>query len=542
MGTFQRPNRFFLLVIVCLSAVLASCSSGGGGKGGPAPMTGDTRPEPFTLSAPANIDPEKVAFDTAVVSDVVTVTGIDAAAPVSIDNGEYTIDNGEFSDQPGSIRNGQTIRVRVQSPVKAEQSATATLNIGGETATFTVTTDVDNVAPEVTILFPPPASMTEGQTLFVRGTVKDLNGTLAESAVTVNGMEAELALNEAMDEGTWSVTVDLAPGPNSVAVVAEDSAENLNDDASVNTRRVASIEDQSFPDNSNPFLGPLNAVVGMLGGQQVAFVTDDTALAVFAVDLTSGQRVIISDNSAENGEAFEYPWGVAYGVDGFLYVSDSSIPALFKVDPESGVRSTIATADTSNLVNTPRGIFLDEQNNTSRLYVADGDKIYSFAVDGGEPELLSSATQSVPDNLNPIGTAFGLVMLTTQDRLIAIDSGSEKKVINVEPQGGSRSVLVNSGFLAINAIANHPNGEEVLVVDDISNEVSAINVNSGDRRVLSSAAVPNSFNSVSDPWGVATSANLNYALMVDPILRAIIAIDLDTGQRVVLSKSTAPID
>src|SRR5690606_597773 len=115
------------------------------------------------------------------------------------------IGDAEFTSTPGTIHDGQQIRVRVQSPVKAEQTATATLNIGGETASFTVTTGPDTVPPEVSILFPPPASMTEGQTLFLRGTVKDVNGTLQEGAVTVNGVEAELELNETEDEGTWSV-------------------------------------------------------------------------------------------------------------------------------------------------------------------------------------------------------------------------------------------------------------------------------------------------------------------------------------------------
>jgi hypothetical protein len=542
MGTFQRPNRFFLLVIVSLSTVLAACSSGGGGKGGPAPNTGDTRPEPFVLSAPASVDPAKVDFDTAVISEAVTVSGIDTAAPVSIEDGEFAIDSGEFGSEPSTIRNGQKIRVRVQSPVKAEQSATATLNIGGETASFTVTTDVDTVAPQVAILFPPPASMTEGATLFVRGTVKDLNGTLEEGAITVNGVDAEIELNAAGDEGIWHVTVDLEPGPNTLTVVAADIAENANDDKSVSSLRVASIDGQSFPDNLNPFRGPLNADIGILDGQQVAFVTDDTALAIFAVDLTSGQRIVVSDNSEENGDPFEYPWAVAYGADGFLYVSDSSSPALFKVDPESGVRSTIATAAASDLVRSPRGIALDDKNNPSTLYVADGNSIYSLDIDGGEPELLSSAAQSVPDNLNPIDAAFGLVTLSAPDRLIAIDSGSDKKVINVESGDGTRSVLVDTGFSALNAIALHPNGREVLVVDDILSEVSAIDVETKSRRVLSSAVAPDNVNAVSDPWGIATSAELGYALIVDPILRAVMAIDLDTGRRVVLSKSTEPSD
>src|SRR5690606_10228645 len=126
---------------------------------------------------------------------------------------------------------------------------TATLNIGGETSSLTTTTGPDTVSPEVSILFPPPASMTEGQTLLVRGSINDLNGTLAPGAVTVNGVEAELELNEAGDEGTWSVRLDLSPGDNAIRVTAADVAENVSAEESVNSRRVANIAAESFPDN-----------------------------------------------------------------------------------------------------------------------------------------------------------------------------------------------------------------------------------------------------------------------------------------------------
>src|SRR5690606_27202204 len=124
------------------------------------------------------------------------------------------IENGGFTSSASTISNGQSIQVRVQTPIKAEQTATAILTIGGVEASFTVTTGPDTTPPEVSILFPPLASMTEGQTLFVRGTVKDVHGKLEDGAVTVNGVEAELELNETKDEGTWSVTVDLQPGEN----------------------------------------------------------------------------------------------------------------------------------------------------------------------------------------------------------------------------------------------------------------------------------------------------------------------------------------
>lgn len=537
MGTFQRPTRFFLLGIICLSTVLTACSSGGG-KGGPAPRAGDTRPEPFTLSAPASIDPEKVAFDTAVVSDAITVTGIDAAAPVSIEDGEYAIDNGEFTDQPGSIRNGQTIRVRVQSPVKAEQSAVATLNIGGETASFTITTDIDSVAPEVTILFPPPASMTEGQTLIVRGTVKDLNGTLAEGSVTVNGVEAELELNDAMDEGSWSVTMDLEPGPNTVTVVAEDISENLNDDASVNTRRVANIADQSFPDNQNPFFSALKVDVGQLNEKLTIFVTDDSSErpGVVAVDLSTGARTVVADNQGvEEALQFEKPQSVLFDEENQrLYVSDFS-SAIFELDLQNNTRRSIASAGEDSFLYRPKGMVLRDEN---KLFVADSKRIYWINTETSEQTLFSSAIESVPDDLNSFEDGVWSLVFKN-DRIYVAEWNN--KIFSVDPSSGAREVFSDFGFIGGSVVdlvkSDNENELFFLFSGAGSATVYRLNLMSKSNSVLSDSMEPNDVNAIVESWGIASYAGLGYLVLIDRNQKAVMGIDLVTGARVIISKS-----
>jgi hypothetical protein len=534
MAPFQRPNRLFLLVIFCFSTVLAACSSGGG-KGHSSPAPSDSRPDSFVITAPDGVSLENVPFNTPITSAPVTIEGIDTAAPVSITDGEFRINNGTFASTNATVRNGETITVRVQSPVKAGKSATATLNVGGVTASFTVTTGPDTTPPEVTILFPPPASMTEGETLFVRGTVKDVHGTLkAEGAVLVNGMPATLEPNSTGDEASWSVTLPLELGENEIVVTAEDAASNKNEDEGVASRRVESIAGESFPDDVNPFQGPLNATFGELNGQPVAFVTDDTAIAVFAVNLNSGARTLISDNVNQIESPFIYPWAVVYGSDGVLYISDNAAPAIFKVDLESGIRSVIATTGEGSYVNEPRGIFLRENAMSSQLFVADKETIFSLSVDTGGQRLVSGP--ALPDASNPINIAFGIVV-SHQDELIAIDSGGERKVLKIDSETGIRSRMSSAQFSALNAIAVHPGGRSVLVVDDIKGDLSSVDIETGEQVVLSSLLAPDNVNAASDPWGVATSPSQDYALMIDPILKAVVAVDLDSGKRVILSKS-----
>src|SRR5207302_2490045 len=73
-----------------------------------------------------------------VVSDPITVSGLSATAPISIVGGDYQINGGAFRSDLASVINGDQVSVRVLSP-SSGFSASATLDIGGVTASFMVT-------------------------------------------------------------------------------------------------------------------------------------------------------------------------------------------------------------------------------------------------------------------------------------------------------------------------------------------------------------------------------------------------------------------
>jgi uncharacterized delta-60 repeat protein len=103
----------------------------------------DTTPEPFSLAERTG-----VARNTDIVSNTVTITGITGAAPVSVENGSYSVGcNGTFRSSSGTITNGQTICVELRSPAAFGTSSTATLAIGGVSDTFTVTTEAEDTTP-----------------------------------------------------------------------------------------------------------------------------------------------------------------------------------------------------------------------------------------------------------------------------------------------------------------------------------------------------------------------------------------------------------
>ena len=94
----------------------------------------DTTPEAFSFA-----DQSGVELSAVVVSDAVQIAGIEAAAAISVEGGEYAIgcDSAAFTSQPGTVANGQSVCVRHTAAATEETATNTTLSIGGVSDTFT---------------------------------------------------------------------------------------------------------------------------------------------------------------------------------------------------------------------------------------------------------------------------------------------------------------------------------------------------------------------------------------------------------------------
>jgi hypothetical protein len=101
----------------------------------------DTTPDAFSFSAVTGAETY-----TLYTSGAITVAGIEAATSISVSGGEYRINSGSWGTASGSITNGDTAQVRVQSSENYLGcgldlgAVTGTVTIGGVSASYTVTT------------------------------------------------------------------------------------------------------------------------------------------------------------------------------------------------------------------------------------------------------------------------------------------------------------------------------------------------------------------------------------------------------------------
>ncbi|MCE5262068.1 MAG: hypothetical protein LLG97_00900, partial [Deltaproteobacteria bacterium] len=106
-----------------------------------------TTPDPFTFA-----DQTGVARRTVITSNAITVAGLDAAAPISIIGGAYSINGGSYTGASGTVNNGNTVTVRQTSSASYSTKTDATLTIGGASGTFSVTTQADTTGGKFTFV------------------------------------------------------------------------------------------------------------------------------------------------------------------------------------------------------------------------------------------------------------------------------------------------------------------------------------------------------------------------------------------------------
>jgi len=108
---------------------------------------GDYTPDAFSFTDKVNIQPS-----TAVISDPVTISGIDTTAGVSIEGGCYLINDEDVSAchaEPGTLVSGDRIRVRLMSSPSYETTTQARISVGGVSDTFSVCTRTQPVTVQL---------------------------------------------------------------------------------------------------------------------------------------------------------------------------------------------------------------------------------------------------------------------------------------------------------------------------------------------------------------------------------------------------------
>lgn len=151
----------------------------------------DTAPDPFSFTPQTG-----VPVNTLLASNSITVLGINTATAISVAGGEYSVNGGPFTAAAGTVMNGDTVRVRLNSASTPSTTTSATLTIGGVSAAFNVTT---SAAPVLSLLLiSGPTVVSENATASYAASALFSDGTIV--AVTPSWSSSDSA-SAAIDAG-----------------------------------------------------------------------------------------------------------------------------------------------------------------------------------------------------------------------------------------------------------------------------------------------------------------------------------------------------
>lgn len=182
-------------------------ATGGGGS--------DTTPNAFGFT-----DQTGVALNTPITSNAITVSGIDAAAPISISaGGQYRINGGAWTAVAGTVSNGDTVELQRTSSASNATGVDTPLTIGGVSDVWTITTVAG-------------AGVNRGMRFRLRDTDTGvLHASLTNLSVAVRA--------DSQDETTLYKTSTGATSAGGVLEIDSDAVGNVGDQADVTFRNAA---------------------------------------------------------------------------------------------------------------------------------------------------------------------------------------------------------------------------------------------------------------------------------------------------------------
>jgi DNA-binding beta-propeller fold protein YncE len=414
-----------------------------------------------------------------------------------------------------------------------------------------------DLGPRVEVLFPPPRSNTDQQTLTVRGVAADNTGI---TAIRINGVEATTTNAFA----SWQATVPLQPGANTLFVETEDPRGNVD-------RRAATLEvTRSLPEagpagllgalsrlpagilatgqhsalsvGEGAALGRPDAVVLTKGGAR-ALVLDGEGGAVIAIDLwdpaSSGQRSVLSGPDAGSGPLFDAPMQLAYDPyrDRVFVTNQGNLHAVFSVDPTTGARTLVSgdTVGTGTEMLFPQGV----ASSYWILMVAAENGLFSVDVATGDRQLLSGASRGSGPPLDAPGGG-----MTNDEGFEALVINDERVILSVETFDGDRAIVsggtVGTGpqFGDLRALVLDQKRNLILATQEQGDgdyAVWSVNPFTG-ARTLRASKTTGTGPHPGDPRGIALDERRNVAVVTDVAPAGVFLIDLATGERVIIAR------
>lgn len=432
----------------------------------------DTTPDAFSFASMSN-----VAASAKIVSSTQSINGINAPTSITISGGEYAIGAANFTTVGGTITNGQQIRLRVTASPISGGVATATVNVGGVVATFTVTTDL--TTPNAT---PAPFSFSPR----TNAPVSTLITT--QPAATITGINV----------------------PAQVSIVGGDFS--IGGGAFVTTGLIANNQTLAVRLLSSAAFSSTTLATVTVGGVAATFAVTTTAAAINSVP---DPFVFTPISNVATNQSFK---------SNTITVSGINAPS-----PISIIGGSYSFGGSSGQFTTAPGIVSNGQTVTVQLQSSSANLTTTSATVniGGVSGTFSVTTAPVAGNSTPNPFSFAPQTNVPQSTLIVASPVATITGINIASPvsivGGDFSIAGSGQFVTTGFISNNQTLAVRVLSAATAGATTSATVNVGGVAatfsVTTTAFIPNA---VPNPFSFAPQSNVAQATLISPVLPATI--------------------
>jgi len=457
----------------------------------------DITPDIFSFTAVTG-----APLNLPVTSQAITVSGINAAAPISIAGGEYSIDGGAFTSTSGTVRNSQTVAVKLISATTVETETRADITIGGITSSFLVTTTAVQLTP-----------------LNIAGVVTTFAGT-PPGADGIGAAARFQYPTGSVSDGTYLYVADTHNHKIRKIEIA--------------TGVVTTFAGSGLPGDADGtgIAASFNEPKGITISGAHLYVTDYGSFKIRKIEIATGMVTSL----AVSAGVFFYPTGIA--TDGtYLYVADSYHNKIRKIDMATNIVTTLAgSGDWGEAVDGtgtdarfwyPSNIVIDG----THLYVADSNNNKIRKIDLVTGTVTTVAGIKEPDGI----TTDGSYLYVTEFRNHKISKIDMATGIVTALAGGDSSGSADG--TGITASFNYPagitiDGAHLYVADSANHKIRKIEIATSVVTTLAGRQVDSSDGtgaaaSFHEPTGIATDGA--YFYVTDSGSHKIRKIEIATG-------------
>ena len=528
MRAKRCEQHLHLALLVCFAVIMVGC---GGGSDSSVPEI-NTPPISATNSVPQITSSAFVKTQENVTNVILTLTANDPdndtltfAIIGGADSGLFNID-----EQSGEI----TFKVSpdFESPSDSDTDNQYELSVSVsdginsqviQDVVFSVT-DISSISAKVT--FPPLKHNFGGgiESVSLAGILEDSeDGVVLDTDVvsmTFNGVPVDLPLGG----DKWAVSSTMQEGISNfeLALTGLDDQTMLQD---------IILYNHPIFDSANYFT--LNA------SNNSILAVDSRQKTLISMDLTSGQKSLVSGGVKGAGIAFSEPVSVALDADnGKAYVTDRATAtpeggqkrgAIIEVDINTGERTLFTNAYDflSGGPFDPYAITFDKLNN--RLIVTNDlffiDAIISIDIETGIHSMLSDENTGSGEN---IVEARDLVFDEANNRLLIAEvAPNPDSIVSIDLDGGVRTVLSSGGNmerLAYDSVNNR-----LFSTNPFSRRVIEVDLSTGEQTTVSDDNLGEGVN-FEYPLGITVN-NSQQLLLMDTKLDMILSVDSTNGNR-----------